>query len=106
MPGRSAISDTESPQEEAPKRPERPPADGLEAVVEAHVDAAADLAHRLALREVDVELEHPFQRAQSVRIGGIDRQRAAAGSAECPTRQTPGSSRPRTSPPSPSIPCT
>ena len=43
-----------------------------------------------AILRTMVELEHPFQRAQSVRIGGIDRQRAAAGSAECPTRQTPG----------------
>src|SRR5258708_39057015 len=71
-------SDTELSQEELAQRAQRAPGDGLVTVNETYIDTGALGAHPHRVQELDIELEQAEKRLRPLRLGRIERDRAAA----------------------------
>src|SRR5512144_2030586 len=88
MPGRStAVLDIELPQQQAPQGAVELEARRLEAVVEAHEHARAQVLGARLAGNRQLELEHLPERRDALLVARVDRDRAAAGAAQRRGRQ-------------------
>src|SRR5919108_1044671 len=83
MPGRrTAVLDIEQPQEELAQRAVDLEAHRLEAVVEAHIDARAEIGRAHLGRQRELELEDAPERGDALVVARVDRENAPAARAK------------------------